>query len=199
MYSNHNLLTEDRIYIKNFNSGLYQLDNYMNSQNGLLVGAPPTQCGNSQKKETGEVINSPNFYLDPFITFNDGFKVGTINRFTLTKTDNVNAFILSATISFPFGQCIISNTIYINTIPQTGLQISDTFVIGIFSGVYLYKVSTIDISSILVNENIYIHDESATLQYMQTYNSVYIAKRRIIIPLRMRSIINKVTNYITPI
>jgi hypothetical protein len=196
-YNNHNLLTEDRIYIKNFNSGLYQLDNYINAQTGLLVGAPPTECGNSQKKETGEIINGPTFYLDPFITFNESFKCGVINRFTLSKTDNVNIFIISATISFPFGSCIISNKIDIRTL-LPNLQIQDKFVIGIFTGIYSFKLSTIDISNIFLNDTIYILEESACLQSMQSYNNVYIAKRRIIIPIRLRSIVNKVTNYISP-
>jgi hypothetical protein len=198
-YNNHNLLTEDRIYIKNFNSGIYQLDNYINAQTGLLVGAPPNGCGVSQKKETGEIINGPSFYLDPFITFNENFKHGIINNFTLSKTNTVNIYIITAMVSYPFGSCIISNTINILLIPPNGLQISDIFRIGIMSGMYKFKLSKTTITDICLDDIIYIYDESACLESMQSYNNVYVAKRRITIPIRLRSVVNKVTNYITAV
>jgi hypothetical protein len=41
---------------------------------------------------------------------------------------------------------------------------------------------------------------TATIHKLIMYNSqVYIAKRRIRIPIRLRTVVNKVTNYITPI
>jgi hypothetical protein len=85
IYENHNLLTEDRIYLKKFNSGYNYLDNYMNSQNGLLVGYPPNSNGESQNIPTGVLlppvsatVASNTFYTDPFITFNDAFITGSI-------------------------------------------------------------------------------------------------------------------------
>jgi len=196
---NHNLLTGDRIYIKNFNSGISNLDYYINSQSGLLVGFEPNLDGSSKRKKTKEVIIDPFFYLDPFITFNRNFKNGNITNFTgnLTSTTNLQ---INAKIIYLFGQCIISNNI--NNLSIDPITVSDNFKIGIFSGEYSYTISKIINSSISININninYYISNIICTITYMQTYNDIYIAKRRMIIPLRLRGVVNKITNYITAI
>ena len=192
MYENHNLLTEDRIYIKNFNSGIYQLDNYINSQNGLLVGYPPDSNGDSEDKDTGVVIDDDIFYLDPFITFNENFRKGTLNQIKGTYINN-NTLQINATINYQFGKCLISNNITLNATAN----VNDTFNIGIFSGVYSYTVSNDGTApnSVEIGNNLYITNISVLVNYMQSYNDIYIAKRRIIMPMRLRGVVNKVTNY----
>jgi hypothetical protein len=72
--------------------------------------------------------------------------------------------------------------------------ITDTFNIGIFSGEYTYMISNIP-NSTPIGNNLYISDISVLVNYMQSYNNIYIAKRRIIMPVRLRGVVNKVTNY----
>jgi len=223
-YDDHNLLTEDRIYIKKFNSGIEQLDSYINSQNGLLVGYPPDCNGMSQNKETMTVIDNCNFYLDPFITFTERFKHGELTNFKINFNECHNNFTIQANIIFSFGQCIIIDTCntstennYCNASDESEgesedcntsdcnlseneflIYIKKPFKIGIFSGEYSYCVKNTYETDSIQCKDLYITNIQCCLHKLQTYTDVYIAKRRLIIPIRLRSIVNKVTNYITP-
>lgn len=200
IYENHNLLTEDRIYLKKFNSGYNYLDNYMNSQNGLLVGYPPDTSGDSQNVPTGVLlppisatVPSNTFYTDPFISFNNSFITGNITNIKGSINDfNTQMVTVTALIIYPFGSIEV-----LNNISSTGANtINNTFTIGGFTGTY-----TIQISSIIISGNtvtLSITSSSTILQKLQVFSDVYIAKRRIRIPIRLRTVLNKVTNYITP-
>jgi len=78
------------------------------------------------------------------------------------------------------------------------MYIHDTFKIGIFSGEYSYCIKNIYEPNSIQCKNVYITDIHCCINKLKTYTDVYIAKRRLIIPIRLRSIVNKVTNYITP-
>jgi len=203
-HDDHNLLTEDRIYIKKFNSGISQLDSYINSQNGLLVGYPPNSNGESQNKETMTVIDHCNFYLDPFVTFTESFKCGELTNFKLKNNICYNNVTIQVDIHFSFGTCVVSNTYTLGGENECGeeneypIHINGAFNIGIFSGEYSYCIHNEYDQNAIQCKHLYITDINCCIHELNTYSDVYIAKRRLIIPIRLRSIVNKVTNYITP-
>lgn len=183
---NHNLLTEDRIYLKNIKIGIQNLDAYLNSTNGLLVGNSPLEDGSSQNNITGSVLSSPDiFYLDPFVAFNESF-IKTTNVY-IEAINITNIIKLNAVIIFPFGEKKINLELPLNIVTT----IDNTFNINnIWYGQYTINIDGINNTA----------DGTATINALKIYNSpIYIAKRRIRIPIRLRTIVNKVTNYITPI
>jgi hypothetical protein len=203
VYENHNLLTDDRIYLKKFNSGYNYLDNYMNSQNGLLVGYPPDINGDSQNIPTGVLlppvsagVPSNTFYTDPFITFNTSFTSGSIINIKGTVNEfNSSTVTVTALIAYPFG----SAEILFNNVPSTGsFAFDNSFTIGGFSGSYSIIIDSITVNAGIVT--LVINSATAAvLQRLQVFSDIYVAKRRIRIPIRLRTVLNKVTNYITPI
>jgi hypothetical protein len=203
VYENHNLLTDDRIYLKKFNSGYNYLDNYMNSQNGLLVGYPPDSSGNSQNIPTGVLLPpvsstepSNTFYTDPFITFNTSFISGSIINIKGTVNKfNSSTVTVTGLIVYSFG----SVEVLFNNAPSTGsFAFDNSFTIGGFSGSYSIIIDSITVNAGIVT--LVINSATAVvLQKLQVFSDVYVAKRRIRIPIRLRTVLNKVTNYITPI
>ena len=127
---------------------------------------------------------------------NENFRIGTLNQIKSSYTDS-NILQINASITYQFGKCIISNNITIINSNIININVSDTFNIGIFSGVYSYTVSNNDTipNSISIGNNLYINNINVLVNYMQSYNDIYIAKRRIIMPVRLRGVVNKVTNY----
>ena len=195
-FEGHNLLTEDRIFLKNFNSGYGALDAYINNNEGLLVGYPPDIHGVSQNIPTGTQITEDIFYLDPFVVFNHTFTNGTISTFTGKM--NAIIIIVKALIIYPFGATNI--TFNINNNDPLPITINGIFSIGAFSGTYDVSITSIDASN--PNNVIITVDPTTTgvtLKRLHTSSNVYIAKRRLILPIKLRTVLNKVTNYITPI
>jgi len=224
-YPNHNLLTEDRIYVKKFNSGINVLDNYINSQYGLLVGYPPDSSGISQNAPTGiplvaplstfipppntpptgstygtpPVTNYNTFYLDPFVTFTSNFILGTIN-ISGKLAPNGTDIIATANIIYSFGYTSVTFNIPQSPAPVFPLTINGNFSIGIFSGSYQISITGITINNSVVTIALDTAASAtfATLLKMSTFCDVYIAKRRILIPTRIRTVLGQITNYITP-
>ena len=200
VYENHNLLTEDRIYLKKFNSGYNYLDNYINSQNGLLVGYPPDDNGDSQNIPTGVLlppvsasVSSNTFYTDPFITFNDTFILGNI--INIKGKLNSSTVTVTGLVVYSFGSVEV-----LFNIPSTGPStVNNQFTIGGFSGTYTVIIDDVVINSSTNAVTLTINSSTTTLQKLQVFSDVYVAKRRIRIPIRLRTVLNKVTNYITPI
>jgi hypothetical protein len=184
-YKDHNLLTEDRIYLKNAKTGIQNLDAYLNSADGLLVGNSPTGGGTSQNDPTGTILsNTDIFYLDPFVAFNQSFLITT--NIYIVKIDILNILKIEAIVIFSFGEKKITLELPLNTTTT----ITDNFNINnVWYGTYTINVTDTNTAT-----------GTATINRLIIYNSpVYIAKRRIRIPIRLRTIVNKVTNYITPI
>jgi hypothetical protein len=182
----HNLLTEDRIYLKNIKTGIQNLDTYLNLPNGLLVGNSPTVTGASQNDPTGSILsNADIFYLDPFVAFNQSF-VTTTDIYINSINTSSNVLEIQAMIIFSFGEKIITLELPLNT----ATVVTNTFNINnIWYGEYTMNVTNTNTAT-----------GTATIKKLIIYNSqVYIAKRRIRIPIRLRTVVNKVTNYITPI
>lgn len=184
---NHNLLTEDRIYLKNFKSGIGALDNYINSSSGILVGYAPDLNGLSQNIATGvSLSDSDIFYTDPFIAFNQNFvKTTTVNKFIIKEKED-DMLEISATIIFSFGQ----TTIHFRT-KKNDIINGDFAINKCIQGKYNFVVAT-------PGEGIQVSG-FATINRLEVYHPVFVGKRRIRIPIRLRTAINKVTNYITPI
>ena len=182
----HNLLTEDRIYLKNIKTGIQNLDAYLNSSDGLLVGNSPTVTGASQNDPTGSILdNTDIFYLDPFVAFNQYF-VTTTNIYIDSINTSSNMLEIQAIIIFSFGEKKITLELPLNT----ATVVTNTFNINnVWYGEYTMNVTDTNTAT-----------GTATIHKLIMYNSqVYIAKRRIRIPIRLRTVVNKVTNYITPI
>jgi hypothetical protein len=204
IYENHNLLTEDRIYLKKFNSGYNYLDNYINSQNGLLVGYPPDNNGDSQNIPTGVLLppisateSSNTFYTDPFITFNDTFISGNVINIKgkLNKFDS-QLITVTGLVVYSFGSVeILFNISLLSSFPIT---INNPFTIGGFTGIYTIQIDSVTVNLMANTVALTIDSSTATLQKLQVFSDVYVAKRRIRIPIRLRTVLNKVTNYITP-
>ena len=179
-YTKHNLLTEDRIYIKNINTGIDILDTYLTDVNGILVGDIPLAYGVSQKALTEVPLTDNNsFCTDPFIQFNT-IPIGTIDNFKL-----ING-IITATIAYDFGYTNIS-FLYneSTTIPNIGNFIINKTITGSYS--------------ILITNTYPLVVTNATSSLIQLSTSclVYIAKRRLRIPASFRCVVNKITNYIS--
>jgi hypothetical protein len=204
IYENHNLLTEDRIYLKKFNSGYNYLDNYINSQNGILVGYPPDNNGDSQNIPTGVLLppisateSSNTFYTDPFITFNDTFISGNVINIKgkLNKFDS-QLITVTGLVVYSFGSVeILFNISLLSSFPIT---INNPFTIGGFTGIYTIQIDSVAVNLMANTVALTIDSSTATLQKLQVFSDVYVAKRRIRIPIRLRTVLNKVTNYITP-
>ena len=183
-FTNHKLLTGDRIYVRDFNSGIYPLDSYINNPAGLLVGYMPAVTP-VPVSGTQFPTDSNIFYTDPLIRFTIPLPSGTVTS-SITSITSTSA-VVAVTITYIFGSTIFNLTVnYGSTTTATG-----TFNIGIFSGTYIIEFDT--------TANItYIISPVLTLVAMSSSNNVYIAKRRLRIPIKFRCIVNKVTNYITP-
>lgn len=184
-YKGHNLLTEDRIYLKNVKSGIQNLDTYLNSPDGLLVGNSPT-AGTSQNDPTGSILSDVDiFYLDPFVAFNQSF-ITTTDIYINSINTLSNVLEIKAIIIFSFGEKKITLELPLNTTTV----VTNTFNINnVWYGEYTINATNTNTVT-----------GTATIHKLIMYNSsVYVAKRRIRIPIRLRTIVNKVTNYITPV
>jgi hypothetical protein len=172
----------------------------MNSQNGLLVGYPPDDNGDSQNIPTGVLLPpisatepSNTFYTDPFITFNDTFINGNVINIK-GKVNEFNSQLVTVTglVAYSFGSVEV-----LFNIPSTGPSVVDnSFTIGGFAGTYTVDIASVDVNNSIVT--LTINSSTTLLQKLQVYSNIYVAKRRIRIPIRLRTVLNKVTNYITP-
>ena len=115
---------------------------------------------------------------------------GVISNYIVSNYINPVTATITAKISFIFGNTPI--TIFWNSLQH--LYIGN-FAIGAFTGTY-------QITFISVNAFNVVVDPIGTfckVLYMNTQCGIYVAKRRIRIPVKVRTIVNKVTNYVIPI
>ena len=180
-FINHNLLTGDRIYIKNINIGntigIPILDTYLTNTAGLLVGDIPDAKGDSLKSKNGLPLSTTfSFCTDPLIQMNT--PEGIINNF-----EYING-IITATVVYKFGFTQISFRYNESTtIPNTGYFTINKLITG------FYNILVIDILTLNI-------EATPSLLQVSTSALVFIAKRRLRIPITFRCVVNKITNFI---
>ena len=128
------------------------------------------------------IVNGGGFYIIQIIP------QGIILNYIVSNYTPTNATI-TATIQYLFGNTQITfNWNSLQTIYR------GTFVIGTFSGIYQITIISVTSTTVVVDPI----NTFCTLTFMSTTCGIYVAKRRIRIPVRIRTIVNRVTNFITP-
>ena len=180
-YENHNLLTGDRIYIKNINIGITIgisfLDTYLMNTDGILVGDIPNATGGSLKLDNGLPLSTNfSFCTDPLIQIDTPEGI-------ITDFEYING-IITANVIYSFGFTKISFMYNESTtIPNTGFFTINKSITG------FYNILVIDILTLNI-------EATPSLLQLSTSALVFIAKRRLRIPITFRCVVNRITNYI---